>query len=936
MDLLYALALAAWVVTAAPEQAPADLRARAQQLTEQAAALGKERGRDAEALAAYREALAAWRSAADTREAARTLLVIGRLEALSGRKAEGREAFAEAATMFQTVNDAAGEADAHYGVARQQFDLFDTAGAIVSYEKAVALERRGDDRFGLALALNNLAAALRETGDTARAMECFREALAIRVALDDRPGVGYTLYGIAAIYWSRGDGEQALQTYAEALANWRALGDRTNEANTLNGMGLAYQTLGDRERALASYRDALEAWRAVKSPAGEAYTLSNLGMADMAANRLTPAQESYERALALLRTAKDLRGQAYVLHNLGDLQMRRGRAADARQFYDESLVLKQQLGDRFGEAYTLQRMGEALLSMGDASGALQRATQARDLHRAVADRPGEAAALAATARAQEALGQRSDARQAMLTALTMIERMRVDVANDELRASYFATHQDYYEYLIALLMRAHAEAPQAGFDREALEVSERTRSRVLLDRLADTLGAQDADDPVGRRRRLALQIKEQMAWVREAAQTGRRADAARLDALIAEYDALDRSLSTLAPRASAIDTPAPLDIGRLQKEIVDRETLLLEFALGKDGSYAWLVAPTAITAVRLPPRAVIDGAVRRYLDALTARSLTSDTTAAARAARIAKADADLPAAARALATMVLAPIERQLRAPRLVVVADGSLRGVPFAALPLGDGSPLVARHEVAAVASASLAAAFRLAGSATDRRSSVAVFADPVFSCDDERAPAGSACKAGTGLSRLRYSEVEADAIRAAVKQSTVLSGFDAMRPALTRPEVRRADVLHFATHAVVDEAVPARSHIVLSQIDRRGQAIEQTLGLAAIAGLDLEASTVVLSACRTALGVPQAGEGLIGLTRAFFLAGARRVVATLWEVQDRATADLMGRFYAAMFTKGLSPSAALRQAQQSLRATERWQHPYYWAGVTVNGDWR
>lgn len=929
---LGAVSLTLCILTGIQDGAPPAARLHAQELAGRAAALAKQRGRESDAIALYREALASWGVAGDVQQAARTLLVIGRLEAITGRKAEAGEAFGEAARLFHQIGDAGGEADAHYGIARQQFDRFDTAGAIASYEKAVALERRGEDRFGLALALHNLAAARREAGDSAGAMDHFREALAIRASINDRPGVGYTLYGIAAIYWARGDAEQALRTYSEALANWRTIGDRTAEANTLNGMGLAYQALGDRTRAAARYREALVSWRAAKNVAGEGYTLNNIAMADAAAGRSGPAQQTYQRALDLLRTAKDLRGQAYVLHNLGDLRMRRGDPDQARRLYDESLALKRQLNDRFGEAYTLQRIGEALLAAGDPAGALARAEQARDLHRLVADRPGEAAALAAAARAQEALHQRDAARTTMAQAVGTIERLRVDVANEELRASYFATHQDYYEYFIGLLMRSHADTPAAGHDRAALDMSERTRSRVLLDRLTGGRTESGGPGPVTERQRLAVRIKEEMAWVREAAQTGRRADATRLDALLAEYDALDRSSADGAGLTSIADPP--FDLVRLRNQALDRDSGLLEFSLGKEGSYAWLITTDAVTAVSLPRRAVIDRAVGRYLGALRARSILTDTTAAARAARIARADADLPSAARALARIVLAPFEKHFTGRRLVIAGDGTLRGVPFAALPLADGSLVLTRYEVVTVASAALAIALRTNASPSPRPATVAVLADPVFSCDDARAPEGAACP-DPPLPRLRYSEVEAAAIRGVVERSVVRSGFDASLAALGSAAFRRADVLHFATHAVVDEVVPARSRIVLTRIDQRGRVSDDALDLAAIASLDVSASTIVLSACRTALGAPLPGEGLLGLSRAFFLAGARRVVATLWEVQDRATSELMRRFYAAMFERGLAPAAALRDAQLGLAASERWRHPYYWAGAALNGDW-
>lgn len=916
------------------------VRERAQALTDRAAAAAKRPDGAVEALELYRDALNLWRAAAERQREGQTLLAIGRLEAGRGDKASARETFLGAAELFHDLDDVGGEGDARYGAARQQFDLYDTTAAIASYERAIVLRRTTGDRFGLALALHNLAASWFEAGDSARAMAGYREALDVCRSIDDRPGVGYTLYGIATIHWARGDLEQAIDTYRDALDGWRTLGDKSGEANTLNSMGLAFEALGDHRRAAVSYRQALERWRATKNLGGEAYTLNNMAMAAVTAGRLTPAMNAYQKALTLLRGVRDLRGQAYVLHNLGDLQAQRGHRQTAMRLYQESLALKQRLGDRFGQAYTLQKLGEVLLAGGDPRGALDRVEQALSLHRAVGDRPGEAAALAAAARAQSALRRLGDAGASMLEAVRLVERLRIDVSNDDLRASYFSTKQDYYEYQIGLLMRSHREDPQAGFDRQALEASERTRSRVLLDRLAiEAAGDQTAGSPSARRRELAQRIKEETARARQAALTGRPAQPSRLEALLAESDQLNAP-SAAASRAEVITAPQPLNVDEIQRDLLDGDTVLLEYSLGKEASYGWLVGRHSLTSARLPPRPVVERAARRFYAALTARSTTTDTSLDARAIRLQQADADLQSAAQALARIVLAPFEAQLRATRLIVVADGFLQAVPFAPLPLSSGAPLVSRYEIVHLGSASLLAALRSSSplAPAPAAPSVAVLADPVFTCDDGRivVARGTPCSTRSTYPRLRYSRVEAESIAAVAARSVVATDFDATRAALDRPDVRRADILHFATHAVVDAANPAKAGIVLSLIDRGGRTEDGFLRLAGISSLDINASTVVLSACRTALGVPLEGEGLIGLTRSFFLAGSKRVVASFWEVRDRATAALMEEFYRGIYQRKLSPAAALRAAQRRLLTGPQWNHPYYWAGFMMAGDWR
>ncbi|HEY9422869.1 MAG TPA: CHAT domain-containing protein, partial [Thermoanaerobaculia bacterium] len=146
---------------------------------------------------------------------------------------------------------------------------------------------------------------------------------------------------------------------------------------------------------------------------------------------------------------------------------------------------------------------------------------------------------------------------------------------------------------------------------------------------------------------------------------------------------------------------------------------------------------------------------------------------------------------------------------------------------------------------------------------------------------------------------------------------------------------IVHFATHGVIDAERPALSGLALSMVDEKGNSREGFLHLHDIYNLRLDADLVVLSGCRTALGREVRGEGLIGLARGFQYAGARRVLASLWRVEDRATAALMERFYRALWIEKLAPAAALRTAQLHVRQQRRWRDPYFWAGFVLAGDW-
>jgi CHAT domain-containing protein len=279
---------------------------------------------------------------------------------------------------------------------------------------------------------------------------------------------------------------------------------------------------------------------------------------------------------------------------------------------------------------------------------------------------------------------------------------------------------------------------------------------------------------------------------------------------------------------------------------------------------------------------------------------------------------------------------------------------VPFAALPdPGGPGALADARQVVALPSASVLAALRASPrAARGADGAVAVFADPVFRRDDPRVKAaGHAAQGGhaerlalrsaeesgvPALPRLRFSRTEAEAIAGlAPGRTRLFLDFAAARDGLASPEVRSARVIHFATHGLLNSRRPERSGLVLSMVGPRGQTRDGFLRLGDVQSLSLQADLVVLSACETALGKEVRGEGLVGLTRAFMAAGTPRVVSSLWQVDDHATAELMKRFYSSLLRGDLPAAAALREAQRTMSADPRWRAPYYWAGFTFNGEW-
>jgi CHAT domain-containing protein len=370
---------------------------------------------------------------------------------------------------------------------------------------------------------------------------------------------------------------------------------------------------------------------------------------------------------------------------------------------------------------------------------------------------------------------------------------------------------------------------------------------------------------------------------------------------------------------------------------------LIEYALGEETSYAWVVTREETRAIAIADRKTIEDAATRVYAALrTSNSGSAETQ-------------DL---LRHLADLVLEPVVPLPTKDRLLIVADGALQYVPFAALPVGgaDGAEhlLLQTHEVVGLPSLSVLVNQRAETRRAAPSKTVAVFADPVFNRTDSRvafadaAPVAPATQAQLAtrssaltsgpLARLPFTEQEAQAIAGLVPESEryVAVGFQANRETLLGLPLDDYRLVHFATHGVIDTRYPDLSGLALSGVDPTGAPIRGLLGLPDIYALRLNADLVVLSACETALGRDIRGEGLLGLTQGFLYAGAKGVVASLWPVTDRATAELMRQFYDRMLRDGLRPAEALRRAQSSIATDSRWSHPHYWSAFVLLGDWQ
>lgn len=983
------------------------------------------------------DCLSAWdllKQGNDAAAQSKSLLELGRYNMRQSDYAAAEKWFKQA----QQVDEAAGNKMwAAANIARLGVLEYERGNLQAAYDyqnQALAVRQKlAPDSLPVASSLTDLGNIADDRGELQLSRNYHLRALAIRERLNpDSLDVARSLNNLGIVVMELGDFQEAAQYYNRSLLiKERLLPESLDVANILNNLGNVSMFSGDLKAAHVYHSQALTirqrlvpnsldvsaslsnladvAWRRGDLKASRDYnsraleirerlapnslllatSLVNLGLIAAEEQDFQLAQSYQNRALTLQeQLAPDSITLAKTLINLGEIAFARRDLQAAKDYESRALEMqKREAPDSLEVSYSLTGLGSVALAGRDFRLAREYHTQALAIRERLA--PGSVEfAETLTKLGEVALqeGKLRDAQAFFTRAVAMVESQRSQIPSAEARAFLVAKQIEPF----GGLMRTYLAL---GDQPAAFATSERARARSLLDLLKEAHAdiRQGIDAALLERERSLQQLlnakAEQQARMLGSRHTEEAAIAAarEIDELTSNYNQVEVQIRTASPRYAALTQPQPLSLKEIQQQVLDANTLLLEYSLGDDASFLFVVGQASLKSYELPKRAELEAEARRLYECVAARNQhRAGETVEQRSARIARADAEYPEAASRLGRMLVAPAVAELGSKRLVVVADGALLQIPFAALldpAATSAQPLLATHEVVSLPSASVLAVQRAETSErTPARRGLAVFADPVFELDDprvktqasrietgdkplvvatknahpeasdrdhvigelpefERAAGESGILDGRSkIRRLPFSRTEADSIFSFLPRGDGLKalGFDASRTAVTNSDLRQYRIVHFATHALVNSEHPELSGIVLSLIDRRGQPVDGFLRLNEIYNLNLPADLVVLSACQTALGKEIRGEGLIGLMRGFMYAGAARVVASQWKVDDEATAELMGRFYEKMLKHGQPAAAALRQAQLEMSRQSRWRAPYFWAAFAMQGEWK
>ena len=833
-------------------------------------------------------------------------------------KSKSLDSAQQAVQLWQSVNSKLGIARAYLVLGEFQLVQNKVFESAQSFQSALELWRELNVPHQVGESLINLGFVEYRKGAWQASLDFYTQAEQLIDPQAEPHMMGQIKAGLAESFVESGLFETGLDKYHESLDYYQLTKDPYTTIGIEWCIGQVNYFQRNYPEALAMLNQARAKAAAIKYPTVVALSDDFLGRTYYELNDYAAALRHYQAALDGFEKIKLPMEAARTVALIGQLYQQQGNYTQARANYQKALLSFRKLSDQVNESATLYALGVLELRQNRVDAA------------------------------KEYLGQ----------SINITENMRRVSTSVDLTAAFSARVHQRYEKYIDCLMRKYQASGSKDFAIEAFRTSESARARSLT----ELLHATQANLFPG----LDPQLVQQEKKLRESLLITENAKVRLLsgeyktselnilerehERIKFEHDQLIKQIHALNPGYERRIAPTAWELEKIQQQVIaDDRTVLLAYSLGSEKSYLWAIARSGIESYELPAEEEIVNAANRVYESLKTNPLLQTNN-------------EFTDAARNLSQMILSPAAEQLTGNRLIVVPDGVLHYIPFQVLPSpANAEPLIATKEIINAPSASILG--ELQQEATQRPAPtnlLAAFGDPVFATDaGENKDANVNAQHVVATARLRsalrdtalndrafdltkverlfFAKHELDRLRQVAGEETLfVSDYAATRERFLTTDLTQYAILHVVTHGLFDPKRPQASGLLLTNVSREEKQLNGFIGLQDIYELRAPVLLVVLSACQTALGKDVRGEGLLGVTRGFMYAGASGVVASLWQVDDEATAELMKLFYSNMLENGMSPGEALRAAQNSIRQQPQWRAPYYWAGFTLQGEYR
>ncbi len=901
-----------------------------------------------EAIELFTEALSISRKTKDKRAEIESLMKLGLLYWNTGRPDDSAGFYKKALSLAENAEIVEKKEEIQNYI--QIYDLYQAGKGILddsipvehqksieSFEKAIALAREIQSKEHELKCLRQLTYTYLDLNDLEKFLSLSQSALEIALEINHKKEEGRCLFNIGYYYDEMEDYSQALRDYTEALRIARIEEDYNYESMCLTNISTIYTDLGNYDRALEYLRDVLRIDREVLGWDNYvAIDLNSIGFTYQKkalqsgnAEDFTNALANYEESLKIARRIKEIETEIQALNNLGFVSIDLERYPDALEYFTQALNKAEENEDNEETANILINIGIVYSRQEDYDQAIeycQRAIEAASL-------TGKEYLLWEAhfeiANSYMKKSNYQDALQNYKNSIDYLENIRSRIILEELKASYLGTDKrlEAYQNTINLLYEMSRLEPEKSYDSEAFHFLERAKARAFLDRLqvSQVNITHDVD------RELIDQENELMEEISslnsELLRPGfspeqEKETKERLNQSEEQLDALKRKIRMLSPAYASLKYPQIISLEETQKHILDSGTAFFEYSLGEINSYAFVITKRNLKIFPLPPAEKIRSLVRGYLEAIADR------------------DNDDFRLGHELFKILVSPgLEGKFK--KIIFIPDGILHYLPFETLLAEEDSRrwLIKDYKISYAPSiTSLREIIEHEGARKQKaQKDLLAFGDPYFGPEEERADAEDEEKkapseTGSQFSRLQYSGQEIERISNLFKKQAadVFKRDKATEEQLKKLDLMPYRILHFATHCIIDDTKPARSHIVFSVGNVSTE--DEILQMREIFNLELNSDLVTLSACQTGLGQFIKGEGIVGLSRAFFHAGASSAIISLWAVHDQATSQFMERYYFHLRSSN-SIMDALQKTKIEMIDSGVLSHPYYWAGFVVTG---
>jgi len=875
-----------------------------------------------------------------------------------GKSRKALEYLEQALKIDREIGDRRGEAIRLGNIGNIYRDLGDHPKALTYFKRALGISEEIEDIEDQGIHLSNIGIVYRKLDNLHKALEYYKRALKIARQVGNKRSEGIRLGNIGIVYKRLGDFPRALVYYEQALKIAREIEDRSGEKRHLGNIGVIYRNLGDYAKALEYHKQALEIARELGAKRSQARHLGNIGIVYYELGNYPKALKYFEQSLMIARETEDKEGAGICLGNIGLVLTDSGDFAKAFEFYEQALKIDREIGNRKSQGFVLNGLGNVSFKLGDYSRSVEYYKKALAIGQEIRSPAEVWEAHAGLAAAYEEQGKYEKSFSHYRQAVEEIENVRSLLPTEEFKAGFLESKMEVYEKVIHLLANLHKQQSLKNYDKEAFHYAERARARAFLDILAEARAdVRSGIEPEFKQRERSIlrklsRIQTQLRNPNLSAQDWRKLTSG-LKRLEDEHEALKREIRRKNPRYANLIYPRPYRLSQVQKQVLDENAALLEFSLGKERSFVWLITKEHSSLHSLPGQDDIERKVEQHLQTIS--KPVGLTNPFSRHYFLGYE----------LYTMLLGPVIGELEGKsHLIIVPDGILHYLPFETLITQKVNQdegvnyLLKDYQISYAPSASVLGYLQDEGKKVRRkRLQLLAFGDPSFGRISEMAAArgeenmavemelnaeetanrGLYERRGFTFRRLPFSGTEVMEIADLFPPSekTVYLGERAKEEVVKSEALERFKYIHFATHGIIEQKVPSRSGIVLTLDEDPTE--DGFLQVNEIFNLKLDADVVVLSACQTGLGRLRKGEGIIGLARAFMYAGTPSVVVSLWNINDRSTASLMKNFYACL-KKGSNKTEALQLAKLQMLQSERklYRHPFYWAAFVLIGDYK